>query len=700
MAIDRRIGTKVSKSLRREDTPAIRIDPYPYIGVVKNNYDSIRSGRLQVFIPDFGGDENNPKNWRTVNYASPFMGYTNVPKDSGTTNSFQNAAHTYGMWMVPPDIGVEVIVIFVGGDPLRGFWIACVNSNLSHYMVPGLAASQNVQADTADAGFKAGQVRTAQYPVVEFNENDPKAVHTPDWASNPKPVHEVQAAILRKQGLDRDNVRGAITSSSQRESPSHVFGISTPGRPINDPADDPDFENKVKSGDLTADDYAVRARAGGHTLVMDDGSISRRDQLFRLRSAGGHQIMMHDSNNTLYIANADGTVWIEMTKDGRLDVFSSGSISLRSEGSLNLHADSNVNINAGGSFNVRAGGKAQINSESLNLLTDGAITVGAGGTIGFNTSGAFNVKSTGISLDANSSNVILNGRILENSTAGIDVKKPTPIKSNSLVDTSFDKATGLYKSVPGALNTIVTIAPAHEPYPRQGEARRFEASLTPETKVGTQPQEFTGANDVTKTLDGKAVNNPVPEKYIQLQLDAPPPQGSIGPLDKDDLTAYFAQMGYSESTFNYNTQLPGSQYLGKYQIGIIALKDAKLIKDNVTSASQLDIASNWIGGEGKPSSKAEFLSSPELQEKAMWTITNNNYRYLTANGGITSEMSKEKVAGMLSAAHLVGQGPAAAWRKGGKDEADANGTNASDYFNRGKWALTTYGPKIESLRNG
>jgi len=697
MAIDHRIGTKVSKSLRREDTPAIRVDPYPYIGVVKNNYDSIRSGRLQVFIPDFGGDENNPKNWRTVNYASPFMGYTNVPKDSGTTNSFQNAAHTYGMWMVPPDIGVEVIVIFVGGDPLRGFWIACVNSNLSHYMVPGLAASQNVQADTADAGFKAGKVKDASYPVVEFNENDPKAVHTPDWTSNPRPVHEVQAAILRKQGLDRDTVRGTITSSSQRESPSHVFGISTPGRPINDPADDPNFENKVKSGDLTADDYAVRARAGGHTLVMDDGSIGRRDQLFRLRSARGHQIMMHDTSNTFYMANADGTVWIEMTQDGRLEVYSSGSISLRSQGSLNLHADSNINIDAGGNFNVRSGGKVQFNSQSLNVITDGAITVAAGGTVGINTTGAFNVQSTGISLDANSAKLILNGQIFENSTAGVNVNRPTPIKVNNLSDTVLDKTTGTYKIVPGALNTIVTVAPTHEPFSLH--ATRPEPA-PPASKVGTQPQEFTGSNDVTNTLDGKAVNNAVPEKYIQMQLDALPPQGSIGPLDKDDLTAYFAQMGYSESTFSYKTQLPGSQYLGKYQIGIIALKDAKLIKDNVTSASQLDIASNWIGGEGKPSSKEEFLNTPDHQERAMWTITNNNYGYLIANGGITSEMSKEKVAGMLSAAHLVGQGPAATWRKSGADANDANGTTASDYFSRGKWALTTYGPKIDSLRNG
>ena len=72
MAIDNRIGKKVAKNLRREEAPATRVDPFPYIGIVKNNLDPSRAGRLQVWIPDLGGDENNPQNWRTVNYASPY----------------------------------------------------------------------------------------------------------------------------------------------------------------------------------------------------------------------------------------------------------------------------------------------------------------------------------------------------------------------------------------------------------------------------------------------------------------------------------------------------------------------------------------------------------------------------------------------------------------------------------------------------
>lgn len=704
MAIDRRIGSKVSKDVRREETSALRVDPYPYIGIVKNNADSIRSGRLQVWIPDLGGDENEPKNWRTVSYASPFMGTTNQPKTSGTANEWTNVPHTYGMWMVPPDIGVEVICIFVGGDPLRGYWIACVNSSLSHYMMPGLAGSTNVEGVSGESAVP--------YPVAEFNENNITASHNSTWANNKKPVHEHQASILVQQGLDRDTDRGVISSSSQRESPSNVFGISTPGRPLNDPAKDPVLAKAVAAGKVTEDMISVKTRLGGHTFIMDDGDASGSNQLVRLRTASGHQIMMNDSAGILYIANASGTVWLEMANNGRLDIFAAGGFNLRTQGRMNLHSDGDININAGGSFNVKAVKDINFNSSKMNILTDGALTVGAGGAIGFNIGAGFNVEAKGtISLDTGTNKVITNGTILDNSAAGVLVTKPTPIKTNNLPDTLSPEGSDVFLVTPTSLETIATMAPTHEPYHIRGlpATKAYFTKITesvkastvpkdPENGGGTQPQAYKGSVDATKSLDGKAVKRGISEKELQDQLDRPAPQAPIGPLSKDDLTAYLAQMGKSESSGNYNIEK--GQYLGKYQMGILAMKDAGLIKDSVTDTSQLEIASNWIGGADKPSSKAEFLNSPELQEKAMWSITNKNYQYLLANGGITKEMPKEDVAGMLSASHLVGAGAAHSWRTTGATKVDGNNTTAEDYFTRGKYAVSVMGPKVAALRAG
>ena len=139
-------------------------------------------------------------------------------------------------------------------------------------------------------------------------------------------MHQAQEKILQEQGLDFDYLRGAILSSSQRESPSQVFGISTPGR-IDD------------SGN--ANGYKVRK--GGHTFVMDDGDVAGDNNFTRLRTGGGHQILLHDSGDFIYISNSKGTAWIEMNSAGDIEIFSNGSFSLRAASNINLHADGDIN---------------------------------------------------------------------------------------------------------------------------------------------------------------------------------------------------------------------------------------------------------------------------------------------------------------------------------------------------------------------
>ena len=224
MAIDQRQGNKVVKSQRREDAPGTRVDPYPYIGIVKNNLDPTRCGRLQVWIADLGGNQDDSKNWRTVGYASPFMGVTNISqKDAGraqnTANKFTNTPNTYGFWAVPPDIGVEVLVMFIAGDPMRGYWFACVNSSISRFMIPAIAGSTNTDLSGASADIKNSYRPGNPAPVTEFNDNDPTINQKADFFNNPKPIHEPQYRVMVNQGLDRDTVRGPISSSSQRETP-------------------------------------------------------------------------------------------------------------------------------------------------------------------------------------------------------------------------------------------------------------------------------------------------------------------------------------------------------------------------------------------------------------------------------------------------------------------------------------------------
>jgi hypothetical protein len=462
MAIDFRIGTKILKSLQAHLAPATSINPYPYIGVVKNNLDPTRCGRVQVYIPELGGNPDDQANWRTVSYASPFMGYTSTEINStdtvDTKEAFQDVSHTYGMWMVPPDVGVEVICIFVAGDPMRGYWIACVNSNLSRYMLPGLASSNNVNSTNASADAQKSYTIGNVVPVVEFNENINTNTTNSNFYNAPKPIHETQYAVLKNQGLDRDDVRGTTTSSSQRETPSHVFGISTPGRPFtNDPADDPNYITKLNAGTITEDYYRVKSRKGGHTFIMDDGSVVGGDQLMRLRTAKGHQILMHDTEQTIYIGHSTGNSWVEMGPDGSINMYSLGGVNLRSENTINVHSDNNINLNAKNNLHIFAGNTIQIQSDTTKL---------------------------------HQSNLVSN--------VALTINNVTTLGINVLTDSVFLNDIGLWSAYVGVLNTTVTIAPSHEPWQRNYANTRIKAGVA-QTNAGNASIGLSGVTVVVTT---------------------------------------------------------------------------------------------------------------------------------------------------------------------------------------------------------
>ena len=187
MSIDRRIGNKLPDFVKVEDSPGYRINPGPFLGKIKNNKDPTFSGRMQVWIADFGGDEDNEENWRTVSYASPYMGST-LRQAQDKNNKFSEVSHSYGMWFTVPDIGNLVLCTFVAGDPSRGYWFACIPNNFGKHMIPAIAVSKDYDADNLEDKSLNKIIKHSKLPVVEFNENN-----SPNWEqfkTIKKPIHE------------------------------------------------------------------------------------------------------------------------------------------------------------------------------------------------------------------------------------------------------------------------------------------------------------------------------------------------------------------------------------------------------------------------------------------------------------------------------------------------------------------------------
>jgi len=463
--------------------------PGPYIGVVMNNIDPLRMGRLQVNIPSLS-KTNDPisGNLVTCEYLSPFYGAKDARHSIPGSTDYKDSQHSYGFWAVPPDIGTRVLVIFAEGKMDQAFWIGCVPDPMTNQMTPGIASSTSTHDaldgtfEGADAGFqddKKSKYGTTNVPSGEVNRTNTGA--TPQQLTNAKrPIHPFAETLL-KQGLSADDIRGNTSSSARRETPSHVFGISTPGR-----KDTSTTPVKVGTKDSEVTDYVTRKT--GHTFVMDDGAEDGTNQLTRLRTASGHQLLMHDTEGVVYLANGSGKAFIEMDRDGTISVYSDGGINMRSGRDFNVHSDMNINFHAKGAINFTSETNVALNAEGyvfamgekgiLNSSQKGSVRNYARDGISSFTDGTQLHGASG-RIDLAGSQVHFNS-VGASSTWGPGWLKPDAIGikvTEGLIDIDDDNA--LAQGKPNKIENKTTVSDfvTHEPYDRQSSTQRIKAFI-------------------------------------------------------------------------------------------------------------------------------------------------------------------------------------------------------------------------------
>jgi len=430
-------------------------DQGPFEAIVRNVLDPKYSGAIEVELLKTlaSGNSETTGQFITAKYLSPFYGTTFVG-GINKNKDFRDSQQSYGMWFVPPDVGNRVLIQFIEGNINRAYWIGCVPQELMNVMIPGSTPAMS-NTDTTDSEHQEdpadADIRGKKMPVGEHN----KLKFADKPADKPlqikKPINRLFKAVLDNQGLTADETRGLTTSSARREVPSSVFGINTPG-PI----------DKV----FTQNKEIVTARMGGTSFVMDDGddkfirktsaktgayeyvNVELEDtvegekniphnELFRIRTRTGHQILLHNSEDLVYIANANGTAWIEMTANGKIDFYAEDSVSVHSKGDFNFKTDRDFNLQADRNINLKANTINQ-ESETHNLLNTGAQTVEVGGAQTITVGGTTNHYAGGdINLDVGG---------LINLSSGIAVA--TPVAPLSAWSLPGEEAPSIMKRVP------------------------------------------------------------------------------------------------------------------------------------------------------------------------------------------------------------------------------------------------------------
>ena len=345
----------------------------PYEAVVVNHLDTKYMGGLEVEIIRYTGSGGSPERsgqLLNVKYLSPFYGVTPTA-GLQENDGYEYTQKSYGMWMVPPDVGSRVLVTFAEGNPNFGYWIGCIQDDYMNFMVPDGRAATERTTDVTPANLKGSKL-----PVGEYNKKIEDGTLIDPTLFN-KPYNKDFTSILEVQGLLSDEARGTTTTSARREIPSAVFGVNTPG-----PLDKRQNAPRVDIGSIGKKANVPYSRLGGSSFVMDDGNdkfvrkthaedgppiyLNRLNQetggdetiphneLMRFRTRTGHQILLHNSEDLIYISNSRGTAWIELTSDGKIDIHAQDSISVMSDTDINFTAERDFNIEAGRNINLSA----------------------------------------------------------------------------------------------------------------------------------------------------------------------------------------------------------------------------------------------------------------------------------------------------------------------------------------------------------
>lgn len=578
--------------LQRGLSPS-HLPSYIYEGIITNHLDPTKQGMVEVSVKFLiAGDPNIKEQTYVVRYVSPFAGNTNVLYEGTNENKYDDVQKSYGMWMIPPDIGTRVLVAFANSDFNQGYIIGFLWDEQQNFMVPGIAATKN----TAMTASQLAKYKTSNLPVAEPLKSTRTGEKGPLVDKLAKPVHPFADRLL-EQGLLLDDARGTTTSSARREIPSYVFGISTPG-PL-------DKNGPKKPLNKLATTPSPVSRLGGSTFVMDDGDIDGENELVRIRTRTGHQILLHNTKDLIYIGNAKGTAWIELTSQGKIDIYAADSVSIHSEQDLNFRADRNINLEAGGNVNISSNMTTQIESGSdfnllsgldFNIQSNNSVSVYAesgmnlksNSVVNFEADDSFNLKSNNATLKLSSNgnlslysdadiletaeNIHLKANVdLFMTTGGQVHQNAVPATPTSAADDASTTAVSPLarfslpnRSVYGSwennfyqvedLLTIMTRVPTHEPYDQH---------------ESVNPNEFNSVN---------LNNNPGSASYKKLSVEAakkitgifklPPntqgtPPRPTGNQEQDNLQAFLYMIRFAEGTtgsIGYQRQWPNRQF--------------------------------------------------------------------------------------------------------------------------------------------
>lgn len=334
------------------------------LGVVVDTNDPQQMGRVRAVCVAWGdsyGTDFEDLPW--CMYGAPFGGsMTKATRGPGIQETKGSVA--YGMWAIPK-VGAQILVACLDGDPMYRVYLGCIFDQLTPHTLP----HGRYMYEDHDALEKGSSDAKPQGPysseekfIEPLNTNQKRA-----FGNHGEPSFE-----WRNRGADytvaRVNVDELDYTESQVQDDLDIDyddWISTQGYGVS-------RQNPFGTSSLTNKNYDSPVYSittpGFHSLSMDDRMENAR---IRLRTTSGHQILMDDTNERIYIQTAKGNNWIEIDENGTIDIYSTNRINIRSAEDMNFTSDKTIRFTAQEGIHMYTPDEIRMHAKKdINVLTE------------------------------------------------------------------------------------------------------------------------------------------------------------------------------------------------------------------------------------------------------------------------------------------------------------------------------------------
>jgi hypothetical protein len=359
---------------------------------------------------------------------SPFGGQQQVgTRGPGVQESEGGVA--YGMWAIPK-VGSQVAVVCIDGNPMTRMYFGCVFDQFTPHTMPHGRFMYDDHPELEKAGSDPapyGPYTSAEKFIQPLATNLKQA-----FGNVGEPNHEFRsrAADYTVSRLDISQLNQTYSKVQDDKDIHHEDWTSTQGYQVS--RTDPNAPSSFTDRNYDSMVYSFTS-PGFHSLSMDDRQENCR---IRLRTTSGHQIIMDDTNERIYIATAKGNNWIELDQDGNIDIFTANKLNIHAAKEINMTSDETIRlygkkgvhiksddelrVDVAKDIHVKTAQNLRIHSTQATFVqADGALHIKTADTMYAEAASALNVKS-GAALNLQSgaaTNILAGGDIIGTGSA-------------------------------------------------------------------------------------------------------------------------------------------------------------------------------------------------------------------------------------------------------------------------------------------